>query len=86
MLAHSAVRENATQALENTLKLATGSTNDQMLLKRLQLARTINVSARTVDNWQKRKIIPHLKVGKSVRFDLQRVLAALRRFEIKEVR
>ena len=60
--------------------------NDPTLLKRPQLARAINVSARTVDNWQKKKIIPHLKVGRSVRFDLQRVLAALRRFEIREVR
>jgi hypothetical protein len=55
------------------------------LLKRLQLARAINVSARTVDNWQKQKRIPYLKLSaRCVRYHLPSVLAALRKFEIKE--
>jgi hypothetical protein len=48
--------------------------DDLALLKRPQLARAINVSVRTVDNWQKQKRIHHLPS----------VLAALRRFEIRE--
>ena len=58
--------------------------DDLALLKRPQLARAINVSARTLDNWQKRKIIPYLKLSaRCVRYHLPTVLAALRKFEIK---
>jgi hypothetical protein len=65
---------------------ATGSAaNDPELLKRRELARAINVSPRTVDNWQKQKKIPVIKLSpRCCRFDLQSVLRALRRFEIKE--
>ncbi len=57
------------------------------LLKRQQLAKAVNVSARTVDNWQKQKRIPFLKLGiRCVRFHLPSVLAALKRFEVKEIR
>jgi hypothetical protein len=59
--------------------------DDPALLKRPQLARAINVSARTVDNWQKQKRIPYLKLSaRCVRYHLPSVLAALRRFEIRE--
>jgi hypothetical protein len=57
----------------------------EALLKRPQLARAINVSPRTVDNWQKQKRIPFLKLSaRCVRFHLPAVLAALRKFEVKE--
>jgi len=57
------------------------------LLKRPQLARALGVSCRTLDNWQKSKRIPYIKISaRCVRFDLQSVLASLRRrFEIKEL-
>ncbi len=59
--------------------------DDPALLKRPQLARAINVSARTVDNWQKQKRIPFLKLSaRCVRYHLPSVLAALRKFEVKE--
>ena len=59
--------------------------DDSALLKRLQLARAINVSARTVDNWQRQKKIPFIRIStRCVRFHLPSVLAALRRFEVKE--
>ena len=62
------------------------ATDDLALLKRAQLARAINVSARTVDNWQKQKRIPFLKLSaRRVRYHLPSVLAALRKFEIREV-
>jgi hypothetical protein len=60
--------------------------DDLALLKRPQLARAINVSPRTVDNWQKQKRIPFLKLSaRCVRYHLPSVLAALRKFEVKEV-
>ena len=62
------------------------ATADLALLKRPQLAKAINVSPRTVDNWQRRKIIPWVRISpRCVRFHLPSVLAALRKFEVKEV-
>jgi hypothetical protein len=55
------------------------------LLKREQLARAINASPRSVDNWQKQRKIPFIKISpRCVRFHLSSVLAALRKFEVKE--
>jgi hypothetical protein len=63
----------------------TVAADDPALLKRRQLARAINVSARTVDNWQKQKRIPYLKLSaRCVRYHLPTVLGALRKFEVKE--
>jgi hypothetical protein len=62
------------------------ATDDLALLKRPQLARAISVSSRTIDNWQKQKRIPYIKLSaRCVRYHLPSVLAALRRFEIREV-
>ena len=59
--------------------------DDPALLKRPQLARAINVSQRTLDNWQKHKRIPYLKLSaRCVRYHLPSVIAALRKFEVKE--
>jgi hypothetical protein len=55
------------------------------LLKRLQLARAINVSGRSVDNLVARHMIPCVRISpRCVRFDLQAVLKALRKFEVRE--
>ena len=63
------------------------SPNDQpALLKQKQLARALGVSSRALDNWKRRKLIPAIKISpRCVRFDLAAVLAALRRYEVKEV-
>ena len=59
--------------------------DDPALLKRPQLARAINVSVRTVDNWQKQKRIPYLKLSaRCVRYHFPSVVAALRKFEVRE--
>jgi hypothetical protein len=56
------------------------------LLKRPELARAIRVSPRTVDNLQRQKKIPFIRISpRCVRFHLPSVLAALRRFEVREV-
>jgi hypothetical protein len=66
--------------------LPLSAADDLALLKRPQLARAINVSARTLDNWQKQRKIPYLKLSaRCVRYHLPSVLTALRRgFEIRE--
>ena len=59
--------------------------DDLALLKRPQLARAINVSPRTIDNFVARKIILTIRISaRCVRFDLGAVLKALKRFEVKE--
>jgi len=64
---------------------ATGwAANDPGLLKRRQLARALNASPRSVDNWQKERKIPFIKISaRCVRFHLPSVLAALRKFEVR---
>jgi excisionase family DNA binding protein len=56
------------------------------LITKRELAKILRVSSRTIDNWLKRKILPHLKIGRLVRFDPRRCLTALLRFEKREVR
>jgi hypothetical protein len=82
------VEEKKYMTTQETIKKLHNTTpaDDPALLKRPQLARAINVSARTVDNWQKQKRIPYLKLSaRCVRYHLPTVLAALRKFEVKEV-
>jgi hypothetical protein len=73
-----------TRKVPNVL-VSLAATDDMALLKRPQLARAINVSPRTIDNFVARKIIPAIRIStRCVRFDLASVLAALRKFEVKE--
>jgi hypothetical protein len=58
---------------------------DPALLKRRELAREINVSVRTLDNWQRKKIIPVIKISaRCCRFRLGDVLRALDAFTVRE--
>jgi hypothetical protein len=58
---------------------------DPALLKRRQLALALGASTRSVDNWQKERKIPFIRISaRCVRFHLPSVLAALRKFEVKE--
>jgi hypothetical protein len=55
------------------------------LLKREELARALNISPRSVDNFQKAKRIPVIKLTpRCVRFSLPAVLKALEKFQVKE--
>jgi hypothetical protein len=55
------------------------------LLRRTELARQIGVSPRSVDNFLARKIIPAVRISRRcIRYSLPAVLAALRKFEIRE--
>jgi hypothetical protein len=66
---------------------ATGSAaKDPALLKRRELAKALSVSARSIDNWQRQRRIPFIKISpRCVLFDLASVLRAVKRFEVREV-
>ena len=48
------------------------------------IAQQYRVSLRTVDNWMRTGVIPYVKIGGVVRFDMAKVAAALARFEVRE--
>jgi excisionase family DNA binding protein len=51
--------------------------SDGLLTKR-ELAEKLHISKRTLDDWQRRGRICHLKIGKSCRYRLADVLEKLR--------
>jgi excisionase family DNA binding protein len=57
--------------------------NSLGLLDKRTLARELSVSPRTVDNLMARRAIPFVKIGRLVRFDVQKVKVALARFEVR---
>lgn len=52
------------------------------LLKKEDLAAALKVSPRTLDYWISQKIIPMLKVNRLTFFEADRVLDALRKYEV----
>jgi hypothetical protein len=55
-------------------------------LSKQELALIIGVCPRTIDNWMAQKRIPFLRLSaRLIKFNLERVKAALARYEIKEV-
>jgi hypothetical protein len=56
------------------------------LVNKKAVAKAASVSCRCVDNWMAEGRIPFLKLSpRCVRFEIDRVLGALRWFELKEV-
>jgi excisionase family DNA binding protein len=55
------------------------------LFNRKQIADYLGVSERTVSNMMSRRIIPVIKIGKSVRFDPSKVRKALDKYEIEAI-
>ena len=56
------------------------------LVSKQELAIAFGVSPRTIDNWMAQRRIPFIRISpRLIRFDLNRVKAALARYEIKEV-
>ena len=51
-----------------------------------QLAERLQVSLRSIDNYLKKKKIPVIRLGKSVRFRFSDVEKALERYTVREVR
>ena len=57
-----------------------------VLLTREELAPALSVSPRVVDALKRRGKIPYLKIGRRVvRYDLNSVLAALNKYEVKAI-
>jgi hypothetical protein len=55
------------------------------LVDKKAVARAASVSCRTIENYQTRRLIPFVKLSaRCIRFHLPSVIAALRRFELKE--
>jgi DNA-binding transcriptional MerR regulator len=51
------------------------------LVREKNCAEALSVSVRTLRYWRRRKIIPYLKVGALVFYDLDEVLRALRAYK-----
>jgi len=64
------------QAVEGA-QPAAGTSPDEVLTKK-QLAPRLHVTIRTIENWQRRGVLPYVKVGKVVLFVWADVLEALR--------
>jgi hypothetical protein len=52
---------------------------------KLGISQRYATSVRTIENWMTRHILPHIKVGRVVRFDVDRCDRALLAFELKSV-
>ena len=70
----------------NSLSAPESAANDLAgLVSKKVVARAASVSPRTIDNLQREKKIPYVKLSaRCVRYHLPSVIAALRRFEIRE--
>ena len=55
------------------------------LFNRKQIADYIGVSERTVSNMMRKRLIPVLKIGKTVRFDPPKIKAVLEKYEIEAI-
>lgn len=50
------------------------------LIKKKELAKRLSVSPRTIDEWARKRMIPHLQIGpRFYLYDFEEVLAALRK-------
>jgi excisionase family DNA binding protein len=62
-----------------------GQSLGRHFLSKQELALAVGVSPRTIDNWMAQKRIPFLRLSaRLIKFNLDRVKAALARYEIKE--
>jgi len=58
------------------------NTNHSKLLTKDQLAEIMHVRSRTIDNWMKGGVLPYLKIGKTVRFEITSVMEKIRSYEL----
>jgi excisionase family DNA binding protein len=56
---------------------APATPNDALLTKK-ELAARLKVTVRTVENWQRRGVLPYIKIGKVVLFEYSEVLEFLK--------
>jgi hypothetical protein len=71
----------------NVTKTELRENDSARLVNKRALARILSVSVRTIDNFVRQRKIPAVRISnRCIRFDPLRVLAALRRFELKEAK
>jgi hypothetical protein len=58
---------------------------DQKLIREKKCADAVSVSVRTLRYWRRRRIIPFLKVGALVMYDLDEVLQALKTYKRESI-
>jgi hypothetical protein len=67
--------------------LAESQADGRQLLEKDEMARIASVSVRTLNEWIRLRKVPVIKISARVhRFDPERVMEALRRYEIAEVK
>jgi len=58
----------------------------RQFLSKKELAGVLKVSSRTIENWISERRLPYLRLSpRLTRFDLPNVLAALARYEVREI-
>ena len=64
---------------ENPLHNSARHESEQTLLTKAQLAERLNISVRTLEGWMQQRLIPYVKLSRTVRFIWADVEEALRR-------
>jgi excisionase family DNA binding protein len=59
--------------------------SDERYLNSQELAVWLGVSLRTVVNLRRRRVLPHIKIGRLVRFSREQVESALRSYTVNEM-
>ena len=59
--------------------------SDRAYLTSVEVADLLGVSLRTVVNLRRRHVIPHLKIGRLVRFSREQLESTLRSYTVTEV-
>jgi len=78
--------KNERRSLDYKPEMIVGAADSLALVTKDVVARAASVSPRTIENWMGQRRIPYIRLSpKCVRFHITSVLAALRRFEVKEV-
>jgi excisionase family DNA binding protein len=59
--------------------------SDRAYMTSTEVADLLRVSLRTVVNLRRRRVIPHLKIGRLVRFSREQVESSLRSYAVTQV-
>jgi hypothetical protein len=78
-------KQGDTKTQGKSLSAPETAANDPALLTRKDLAKKLRLSPRSIDNLQRRKALPVIRLSRRcIRFSWLAVMRALERFEIKE--
>jgi hypothetical protein len=78
--------KNERMSLDHAPKMTVQTADSMALVTKDVVARAASVSPRTIENWMGQRRIPYIRLSpRCVRFHITSVLAALRKFEVKEV-